>query len=321
MKSLHQALSLLVCLCAGFAVDCAAQYPARAIRIIVPVPPGASLDTLARTIGARLSARVGQTVLIENQPGGAGNIAYGNVAKAAPDGYTLLLGWDGLQINTGLYKNLPYQLSSFAPITMAITAPQILVVNNSLPARSLGDYIALAKRQRGKMTAGSPGSGSPGHLAAALFMTLTGTELIHVPYKGGAPAAIDVIAGHVDSLFITLPGIMNHVRAGKGRPLAVSTPGRAPALPDVPTFAQAGVKGYELISWQGLLAPAATPPEIVALLNTEIVQVLRSAEVRDVLSPQGYEIVATTPAVLETELKKGTEKWLQLIKQSGAKAD
>jgi tripartite-type tricarboxylate transporter receptor subunit TctC len=220
-----------------------------------------------------------------------------------------------------LYKNLPYQLSSFAPITMAITAPQILVVNNSLPARSLGDYIALAKRQRGKMTAGSPGSGSPGHLAAALFMTLTGTELIHVPYKGGAPAAIDVIAGHVDSLFITLPGIMNHVRAGKGRPLAVSTPGRAPALPDVPTFAQAGVKGYELISWQGLLAPAATPPEIVSLLNTEIVQVLRSAEVRDVLSPQGYEIVATTPAVLETELKKGTEKWLQLIKQSGAKAD
>jgi tripartite-type tricarboxylate transporter receptor subunit TctC len=191
---LHQALSILVCVCAGFAVDCAAQFPARAIRIIVPVPPGASLDTLARTVGARLSARIGQTVLIEHQPGGAGNIAYGNVAKAAPDGYTLLLGWDGLQINTGLYKNLPYQLSSFAPITMAITAPQILVVNNSLPARNLGDYIALAKRQRGRMTAGSPGSGSPGHLAAALFMTLTGTELIHVPYKGGAPAAIDVIA-------------------------------------------------------------------------------------------------------------------------------
>src|SRR3954463_9317119 len=150
----HRISFAMLCLCAVIAFDCAAQFPAKSLRIIVPVPPGASLDTLARTVGARLSARVGQTVLIDNQPGGAGNIAYGNVAKAAPDGYTLLLGWDGLQINTGLYKSLPYQLSSFAPITMAITAPQILVVNNSLPARNLADYTALAKRQRGRMTAG-----------------------------------------------------------------------------------------------------------------------------------------------------------------------
>jgi tripartite-type tricarboxylate transporter receptor subunit TctC len=152
-------------------------------------------------------------------------------------------------------------------------------------------------------------------------MLLTGTELIHVPYKGGAPAAIDVLAGHIDVLFVSLPAVIQYVRSGKLHALGVSTPKRAPSLPDVPTFAQAGVKGYELVSWQGILAPAGTPPEIIDLLNAEIVQVLRSAEVRDVLVPQGYEIVASTPAALDAELKLGTEKWLQLIRKSGATAD
>ena len=321
MAGLTKATCTFVCLFALFAGNASAQYPARAIRIIVPVPPGASLDTLARTIGARLNMRFGQPVVIDNQSGGAGNIAYGTVAKAAPDGYSLLLGWDGLQINVGLYKSLPYQLSNFAPVTMAITTPQILVSNKSLPVREVRELIALAKRQRGKVTAASPGSGSPGHLAAALFMMKTGTELIHVPYKGGAPAVIDTLAGHVDVLFISLPAAVNHVRSGKLRGLGVSTATRAPTLPDVPTLAQAGVKDYELISWQGILAPAGTPPEVINLLNAEIVQILRSAEVKDVLVPQGYEIVASTPAALGAELKQGTEKWLQLIKQSGATAD
>ena len=321
MMKLSRVMAALMCVLAFVAGECVAQYPARAIRIVVPVPPGASLDTLARTVGARLNARFGQTVLVDNQPGGAGNIAYGTVAKAAPDGYTLLLGWDGLQINVGLYKSLPYQLSNFAPITMAITTPQILVVNKSLPVRDLREFIALAKRQRGKITAASPGSGSPGHLAGALFMTLTGTELVHVPYKGGAPAVIDVLAGHVDSLFVSLPAVIQHVRSGKVHALGVSTPARAPTLPNVPTLAQGGIKGYELVSWQGLLTTAGTPPEIINLLSTETVQILRSPEVKDILAPQGYEIVASTPAVLEAELKKGTEKWLQLIKQSGATAD
>jgi tripartite-type tricarboxylate transporter receptor subunit TctC len=320
MKS-NKTVATLICLLAFAAGDCAAQFPGRAIRIVVPVPPGASLDMLARTIAGRLSPRLGQSVVVENQPGAGGNLAFGTVAKAAPDGYTLLLGWDSLQINVGLYKSLPYQLKSFAPVTLAITTPQVLVANKSLPARDVREFIALAKRQRGKVTMGSPGSGSPGHLAGALFMLLTGTELIHVPYKGGAPAAIDVLAGHIDVLFVSLPAVIQYVRSGKLHALGVSTPKRAPSLPDVPTFAQAGVKGYELVSWQGILAPAGTPPEIIDLLNAEIVQVLRSAEVRDVLVPQGYEIVASTPAALDAELKLGTEKWLQLIRKSGATAD
>jgi tripartite-type tricarboxylate transporter receptor subunit TctC len=317
----NKVVAVIFCLAALAAGHCAAQYPARAIRIVVPVPPGASLDTLARTVGARLSARFGQPVVVDNQPGGAGNIAYGTVAKAAPDGHTLLLGWDGMQINVGLYKSLPYQLSNFAPITMAITTPQILVANKSLPVRDLREFIALAKRQRGKVTAASPGSGSPGHLAGALFMMLTGAELVHVPYKGGAPAVIDVLAGHVDVLFVSLPAVVQHVRSGKVHALGVSTPARAPSLPDVPTIAQGGVKGYELISWQGLLTTAGTPPDVVNLLNKEIVQILRSPEVKDILAPLGYEIVASTPAALDAELKQGTDKWLKLIKQSGATAD
>jgi tripartite-type tricarboxylate transporter receptor subunit TctC len=321
MTRLKKAVTVFLCVLALAAGNCAAQYPGRAIRIVVPVPPGASLDMLARTVAARITPRLGQPVVVENQPGAAGNLAYGNVAKAAPDGYTLLLGWDGLQINAGLYKSLPYQLKNFAPVTLAITTPQVFVVNKSLPARDVREFVLLAKRVRGKVTMGSPGSGSPGHLAGALFMTLTGTELIHVPYKGGAPAVIDVMAGHIDVLFVSLPAVIQHVRSGKLRALGVSTPGRAPSLPDVPTFAQAGVKGYELVSWQGFLAPAGTPPEIIDLLNSEIVQALRSPEVRDILVPQGYEIVASTPAALDAELKRGTEKWLQLIRQSGATAD
>lgn len=297
------------------------SWPTKTIKIIVPVPAGASLDTLARTIGKGLSEKVGQAVVVENMAGGGSNIAFGYVAKAAPDGYTLLLGWDSLVINPALYSNPPYKLEQFAPVTMAITAPQVLLVGPKLPVKNLRSLIEVARLNPGKITLANAGSGSPGHLAGALLENMADIKFTNVPYKGGAPGVADLLAGHVDAMFVTLPAALQYVRSGKLTALGVSNSKRSTGAPNIPTIAEAGLPGYDLNSWQGILTPAGTPQAIINKLNKEIVQTLKQPAVKDQLVSQGFEIVASSPEYLAKQLATQTPKWAKLVKDSGAKVD
>jgi tripartite-type tricarboxylate transporter receptor subunit TctC len=296
-------------------------WPTKPIRIVVPVPPGGSLDILARAIANGLSPRLHQPVIVENMAGAGSNIAFGHVAKAQPDGYTLLLGWDSLIINPSLYTSVPYTLQQFSPITLAITSPQILLVGPKLPVKNLKEFIEAAKKASGALTLANAGSGSPGHLAGTLLETLTGVKFINVPYKGGAPAVSDLVAGHVDALMVTLPAALQHVRSGRLKALGVTSAKRSTGAPEIPTLAESGVPGYELNSWQGLFAPTGTPPEIIANLNKNIVEVLRERTVKDQLVTQGFEIVGSSPEGLAKELSTLTPRWAKLVQDSGAKVD
>jgi tripartite-type tricarboxylate transporter receptor subunit TctC len=299
----------------------AQSWPTKPIRILVPVPPGGSLDLLARTIAKDLSPALGQQVLVENHAGAGGNIAFGQVASATPDGHTLLLGWDSLSINTALYSSVPYKLNQYAPITLAITSPQVLVINPKVPAANLEELLALARRKPGVLSLASPGNGSPGHLAGTLLETLTGVDFVHIPYKGGGPAIADLIAGHLDAAIVTLPAALQHVRAGRLKALGVSSRTRSAGAPEIPTIAEAGVRQYDLNSWQGFFAPAGTPEAVIGRLNREITGILKSAAVRSLLESQGFDIVASTPEVLAQELVQGTPRWVHLVRSSGARLD
>lgn len=318
IKAITLALSLITISQALLAQE---SWPTKTIKIVVPVPAGASLDTLARTIGKGLSEKVGQAVVVENMAGGGSNIAFGYVAKAAPDGYTLLLGWDSLVINPALYSNPPYKLEQFAPVTMAITAPQVLLVGPKLPVKNLRSLIEVARLNPGKITLANAGSGSPGHLAGALLESMADIKFTNVPYKGGAPGVADLLAGHVDAMFVTLPAALQYVRSGKLTALGVSNPKRSTGAPNIPTIAEAGLPGYDLNSWQGILAPAGTPQAIINKLNKEIVQTLRQPAVKDQLASQGFEIIASSPEYLAKQLATQTPKWAKLVKDSGAKVD
>ncbi len=297
------------------------NWPNKPIKIIVPVPAGASLDTLARTIAKGISEKLGQPVVVENMGGGGSNIAFGFVAKAAPDGHTLLLGWDSLTINPSLYSSVPYRLDQFAPITMAITAPQVLLVGPKLPVKNLRTLIETARVNPGKITLANAGSGSPGHLAGALLESAADIKFTNVPYKGGAPGVADLLAGHVDAMFVTLPAALQHVRSGKLTALGVSSAKRSTGAPNIPTIAEAGLPGYDLNSWQGLLAPAGTPASIINQINKETVAVLKNPAVKDQLVSQGFEIVASSPDYLAKQLALQTPKWAKLVKESGAKVE
>ncbi|HQT41690.1 MAG TPA: tripartite tricarboxylate transporter substrate binding protein [Polynucleobacter sp.] len=297
------------------------SWPSKPIKIVVPVPAGASLDTLARTIGKGISEKLGQPVVVENMAGGGSNIAFSYVSKAAPDGYTLLLGWDSLVINPSLYANPPYKLEQFAPVTMAITAPQVPLVGPKLPVKNLRSLIEYARLNPGKITLANAGNGSPGHLAGALLESMADIKFTNVPYKGGAPGVADLIAGHVDAMFVTLPAALQYVRSGKLTALGVSNSKRSTGAPNIPTIAEAGLPGYELNSWQGILAPAGTSQAIINKLNKEIVLTLRQPAVKEQLVSQGFEIVASSPEYLGKQLAILTPKWAKLVKESGAKID
>ena len=318
LKSLLSAavISMLPCIASANT-----PWPSRPIKIIVPVPPGGSLDILARTVAKELTARLNQSVIVENMPGGGSNIAFGYVAKAAPDGYTLLLGWDSLTINPGLYPALPYKLDQFAPITLAITAPQVLVVGSKLPVKNLKTFIEVARRDPNGLSMANAGNGSPGHLAAALLESKADIKLNNIPYKGGAPAVADLLAGHVDALMVTLPAALPHIHAGKLTALGVSSAKRSTGAPAIPTIAEAGLTGYDLNSWQGFLAPAGTPNEIIRLLNKEIVASLNDPEIKKKLIADGFEVIASSPKTLADYLGTSTPKWAKLVKDSGAKVD
>jgi len=296
----------------------AQAYPAKAIRVIVPSSPGGGTDILARVIAARLTEAWGQQVVVENRAGAGQMIGIELAAKAAPDGYSLLMAASTLAINPVMYKKVPYDaLRDFAPITQAAALPNILVAHPSLPVKNVKELVALAKARPGQLVYASAGHGTSPHLSFELFLYMTGTKMIHVPYKGTGPGAVDTVAGQVQLMMPNLLTALPHVKSGRLRALGVTSAKRSAGVPDVPTIAQAGVPGYEAIQWYGLLAPAGTPREIVTKLHGEIVKILAAPDTREKLSSDGAEPVGSTPEQFAAFIRAETEKWGKVVKAAG----
>ncbi len=319
-----QALSRVVAAlgAALFAAAAVAQeYPSKPIRVIVAFPPGGVADTVARLVAAKLPEALGQpgqTMVIENRSGAGGVIGTDLLAKSAPDGYTLGVVIDTHAVNPHIYRKLPFDtFSGFAPVSLAATIPLAVMVNPSLPASSLKELAALAKSRPGALSYGSPGgAGTAGHLAAEQFKLIAGIDIVHVPYKGGAPAIADLLGGQVQLAIVAASGIVSHTRSGKLRALAVSGARRSPALPEVPTAAEAGFPQLDSGPWTGFLAPAGTPPAIVARLSREIARVLKDPAVSDKLTAQTMEIVGSTPEQFAAIIRAEHDKWGKLIKDA-----
>jgi tripartite-type tricarboxylate transporter receptor subunit TctC len=300
----------------------AQAYPTKPVRMIVAVPPGGPADTLARLVGPRLSEALGQTVVIDNRPGANGIIAYETAARSTPDGYTFVAVAAGVAINPSLYRKVPYDpIKDFAPITLGITVPNILVVHPSVKAGSVKELVALAKATPGKLTFASAGNGTSGHLALELFRLTTAIDVIHVPYKGGGPALADVMGGQVQALFSIALAATPQVKAGRLRALAISSANRSPVAPDLPTIAELGLPGFEVVGWFGWLAPAKTPPGIVDRLHTEIVKVLAMPEVKQRLLSQSTEPVGNSPAQFAAFIKSEHAKWGKVIRDANVRVD
>ena len=296
----------------------AQTFPARPIRIIAPFVPGGGVDFVARVIAAKLSEIIGQQVIVENRPGGGTNIGSELVVRSAPDGYTLLLGGVPNTANMTLFKKLPYDVvKDFAPVTQTTTAPNILAVHPSVPVRSVKDLIALAKSRRGELTFASAGIGSSNHLSGEMFRIMAGLDIIHVPYKGGGAAVTDLLAGQVSMYFGTTPSTVPHVRTGRLRALAVTSAQRSRATPDIPTMAETALPGFEQSAWHGLLAPAGTPPAVIAKLNSEVVRVLRMADTIERMAAQGVDVIGNSPAEFAAFIKQDVVKYEKLVKSAG----
>ncbi|HZA49135.1 MAG TPA: tripartite tricarboxylate transporter substrate binding protein [Myxococcaceae bacterium] len=322
LKSLSAAVAAMLLLASAAALA-AEPYPSKPIKVIVPFPAGGTTDLVARVIGQELTKAWGQQVVVENRPGAGGNIGSEAAAKSPPDGYTLLMGTVGTHgINPSLYKKLPYDaVKDFAPITLATSGPNILVVHPSLPAKSVKELIAYAKANPAKLNFASSGNGTSIHLCGELFKTKTGLQMTHVPYKGSAPAVTDLIGGQVQLMFDNMPSAWPHVKTGKLRALAVTTAKRSQTAPDLPTIAESGVPGFDATSWFGLLAPAGTPKEIVTKLNKETVRILKTPEVKERLLAQGAEPVGNSPEQFAAHIKAEIEKWRKVVEASGAQID
>lgn len=298
--------------------------PARPVRMILPLATGGSLDTVARGIGAQISGELGQPMVVEARPGAGGNIAFEAVARAAPDGTTLLIGWDSLLINPSLFGQVPYDpLRDFAPITQTVAAPQVLVVRAESPLRDLAAF--LAKSRAGGVSFASPGNGSIGHLTGEAFKLMArgegAGEMTHVPYRGAAPASVDLLAGHVDALWVTIPAVAEHLKAGRMRGLVLADAQRLPVFPDIPAAPEAGFPDLIAISWQGLLAPAGTPPEITGRLRSLIAGALAMPALKAQLESTGFTTVGSTPSEMGAMLAREFPRWADVVRRSGAKAD
>jgi tripartite-type tricarboxylate transporter receptor subunit TctC len=300
-------------------VASAAQaYPTRPIRIVVAYTPAGATDILARTIGQKMNEAWGQPVIIDNRPGANGNIGTEYAAKAQPDGHTFLMTTAGPHgINPSLYRKLGYDaVKDFAAVSLVALVPNVLVVNNALPIKDVKGLIAYAKANPGKLSYGSPGAGSTAHLSMELFKSMTGTNLVHVPYKGSAGVLTDVMGGQIAVTMDNLPPYLPQVKAGKIRALAVTPTKRSPALPDVPTVAEAGVPGYASSAWFGLVAPAATPKDVINKLSVETARILQLPDVKPRLADLGAEPVGSTPQQLSTHIKSEIAKWAKVIKDA-----
>jgi tripartite-type tricarboxylate transporter receptor subunit TctC len=306
-------LALAATLAAGAAM--ADAWPTRHITLIVPFPPGGTTDVLARALGERLSRTLGQPVIVESKPGAGATIGADYVAKAKPDGYTLLVGAVHHTIATSVYKKLPYDFQKdLAPVTTIAMVPNVLVVNATTPVKDLGQLVAYIKANPDRANYGSNGNGTAQHLIGTQFQNQTGVTLTHVPYKGSGPLATDLLGGQILMSFDTITPVLPHIQVGKLRPLAVTTAVRAPALPDVPTLNEAGLKGFNIGTWFGVLAPAATPKEIVARLNAEMVKVIRSPEFGKRMDEIGAQPIGNSSEEMARQIREETEKFAALVK-------
>src|SRR5262249_34695410 len=303
------------------AAVCAQAYPAKAVRVIVPLAPGGSTDVLARLVAAKLAEAWGQTVLVENRGGGGTTLGVDMVAKAAPDGYTLLMVTSAFAVNFSLMEKVPYKASDLVPLSNVAQTPNVLAVHPSIPARSVKELIALLRARPGELTYSSGGIGGSTHLAGELFKLLARVDMVHVPYKGGSPAVTDLVGGPVTMTFGNLTTILPFARAGRLRPLAVTSARRSPTLPDVPAMAEAGVPGFEAATWNGLMAPAATPRDIVAKLNSDIVKALRLPDLREKLAANALEPIGDSSAEFGAFIAREIERWAKVVKVASLKAE
>ncbi len=305
------------------AIVAAQDYPGRPIRLIVGYPPGGGTDIVGRMMAQKLSETLGQNVVVDNRGGATGNIGTELAAKALPDGYTLLMGNVAPNaINVSLFKHLPFDpVRDFAPVSLVASTPNILVANLALPVMSVQDVIALAKAKPGTLNFPSAGVGSSSHLAGELLKILARIDMVHVPYKGGGPALIDVLSGQMQIMFATMPAAMPHAKSGKLRPIAVTSDKRSRTLPELPTIAETGVAGYEASTWYGMLAPAQTPRPIVNRLHREVVKTLAAPEMRERLFAQGFEPAGNTPEEFGAYIKSEIAKWARVIKDAGIKPE
>jgi tripartite-type tricarboxylate transporter receptor subunit TctC len=313
------AFTALVAVC----FTAADTWPNRPIRIVAPSTPGDAPDVIARLLAERLSGALGTQVIVENHPGAGGVVGSDIVAKAPGDGYTLIIGNAGSHgINAAVYTKLPYDIRrDFVAVSEVALSPNILVVNPEIPATNLQQFIAYAKARPGQLSYASGGNGSSAHMSMELFKSMAGVDLVHIPYKGSSPALADVASGQVAAMFVNLPPALPLVKAGKLRPLAVTTRTRSPLLPDVPTVQESGLPNYETVAWFGILAPAATPKEIVVRLSTEIAKIVRTPEMRERLLSLGAEPVGGTPEEFSIVIGRDIAKWTPLAKSVGIKVD
>ena len=301
----------------GADVAMAQAWPAKPISLVVPFPPGGTTDVLARALAEKLSQSLGQTVIVESKPGAGATLGADMVAKSKPDGYTLLMGAVHHTIATSVYKKLPYDFQKdFAPITTVAVVPNVLVINAATPAKSVKELIALAKAEPNKLSYGSNGNGTAQHLIGTQFENIGGVQILHVPYKGSGPLTSDLLGGQISMSFDTVTPVLQHIRSGKLRALAVTTAKRSTALPEVPTLDEAGMKGFDIGTWFGVLAPVATPKDIVARLNAEALKVIQSPEFRKRMEEIGAEPVGSSPDQMARQIKDETEKFARLVKEA-----
>ncbi|AOB32963.1 MFS transporter [Bordetella sp. H567] len=318
MPDILRAWAAAAALCLAGAATAAPSYPDKPIRLIVPFPAGGTTDILARTVGQRLTMAWGQPVIIENRPGAGATIGADVVAKARPDGYTLLMAAVHHTIAATYYKQLPYDLrKDLAPVSVVAIVPNVLVVRPDLPVSNVQELIAYAKANPGKLTYASNGAGTAHNLIGEQFKSMTGTDIMHIPYKGSAPALTDLMGGRVTMMFDTVSSCLPYVKAGKLKALAVATSARSSVLPDVPTLSEAGLKGFDIASWFGVMAPAGTPRAIVDKLSAQIDKDLADPEVRKVLLPIGAEPVGGTPQAMQTRIDTEVRSYGELMKRAG----
>jgi tripartite-type tricarboxylate transporter receptor subunit TctC len=322
MARIHATLLKTLGLLLALAAAAAAQdYPAKPVRLIIPFPPGAINDTVGRMIATQLGERLGKQVIVDNRSGASGVIGTELAVNAPKDGYTLLVVSLVNAVHPWLYRLNYDPIASFAPIAIVGSAPNVLLVNPELPAKSVSELVALAKEKPGQVPYASGGVGSFQHLGGELFKLMAGVDLLHVPFKGGGPAMIDVLGGHTKAVFATTITALPHVRSGRLRALGVGNRARSPVLPEIPTIAEAGVPGYEAVNWIGIVAPAGTPATIVAKLHTEISAILNSREVHKQLSAEGVEVMSMSSADFGAFMVREMDKWGRVVKEGGIKAE
>ncbi len=321
MKVISAMLRVLLSSCLGLTVFCAQaqtanQFPSKPIKIVVPFAAGGSTDALARLLGQKLTSAWGQTVIVENKPGAGATLGADYVAKAAADGYTLLMGAAHHTIAQNVYKTLPYHFGrDLAPVSIMALIPNVVVVNDKVPAKNIQELIALAKKEPGKLNYGSAGAGTAHHLIGAMFNLQAGVDIVHIPYKGSSPAVADLVSGQVQIMFDTVSSALPQIKAGKTRALAVTTKTRSSALPDVPTLNETVLPGFDVGTWFGILAPAATPADIVEKLSQEIIRIVKTPEMQKQLLEMGSEPIGSTSGEMKAQINKELEAFSALTKQ------